>query len=571
MSTLLIAAALLAIVGLALGRAPLYRVLACVVAMPVTVLLAVAWAALFAAADLEHWLPAHGRNVDGAGIAATLLLPPLLATPFVLRRLRRRGWPRFLWRLAERPATLSLPGILAVQAAVLLTCVVGGNAVAAFRERQAERAWSAAGQPLGALARRYPKTPTNAAGLELARLAAGLGIEAGSRSDPRDLRGQGAHASVVGPLFAYVRRETTRAEGLPDAPPLEVRAWLAVTADPRRAIEAHLVGGGPIVWDTDIDAWRPYRPLGVSELHAALLAAALDAQHGGRTAEAWRSVDAASRLTASLRERPHTSARLQALVQDRGLLGALRAFGRAGEKWGPRLDALAGPTGLLDGLGVEVRSVLDDARGSRTTARGFFLETNWALDLLERPRDRKGAAFAQLSGGPVGLEDAGAAVETERARARGRLHHLVVGPLERPYLRLSAADYARASADARSEALRDGGCSSAPDPKAPRHEARLALWNLMGEGSVSAARLARSAAILRVEAELTRHVLRARALREADPGRAWPRDLADMDSSACPGWRWLYEVSPDDSARVRLEANPFGGREALLGFRMSGR
>jgi hypothetical protein len=452
--------------------------------------------------------------------------------------------------------------------------MVGGNLVASWREGQVEQAWAAMGQPLQALPGKYPKAPTNAAGVETSRLAGALGIAVGRDPDQAGLRGEPFHGHVRAAMSAYVFRETSRTVGPAAAPPLEVKAWLAMSRPRLDALEQQLRTGGPIVWETDIDGWRAFPLAGLGDLHFGLMAGVLEAMSSEEPARASRLLDASWRLTSSLRESSHTGVRLLATRQDRLWLAALRAGTPTNDDvLSRRLATLADYGQPLGALAIEVRAFLEDARGPRNTLRGMFLETAWASSLLERRAHRlPSALFVVLSGGGVPMETAYKAIEAERARAAASpFFRWVQGPLERPYLRLCAADYGRAvqAEYARALAARDR-CRPVPErTDAPDAFPRLAPWSLVGDDSVSVDRLAHTAAVLGAEVELTRHVLRARALRAADPKHGWPGQLPDLDSAVCRGRHWDYAVSPDGGASVRLVESPFAEGEAAVAYRMS--
>ena len=170
------------------------------------------------------------------------------------------------------------------------------------------------------------------------------------------------------------------------------------------------------------------------------------------------------------------------------------------------------------------------------------------------------------------MDTAYEAVEAERARAAASpFFRWIQGPLERPYMRLCAADYARAMQAEYAKALAAADrCLPVPEPTDGQDTLpRLAPWSLVSDTSVSVERVAHTAAVLGAEVELTRHVLRARALRAADPKHAWPGQLPDLDSAVCPGRHWAYGVSPDGRASLRLAESPFDAREATVEYRMS--
>ncbi len=560
--SLALAAALLLAVGLALGRAPLFRLAAAVVVVVIWLPSAFVWLWLLAFSGIEERLRAGGLELSAAAAAVLVLLPPVLPAFLALRWLRRHRLPTFLWAWAQRPPTLSLPGILLVQAGLLVLAVGGGNLAAAWRESQAAAAWRAAGQPLESVVARYPKTATNPAGLELERLAAEVGIAISGR-ESSGLRGPAFHARVKDAIGAYVTRATSRSEGRPDAPPLEVRAWLAMCDPGLRAVAKHLRESEPIVWESDPLAWQSAPRFGLIDLHAALIAAALAELHQD-PAGSESLVESAWRVTASLRDQPNTAARLNALAQDRRTLGALRASRTASSEWPARLRDLGAPDSVLGAQSVVALSFLEDARGPRTTVRGAFLETNEPLAMLgEKGPGRLGSLFLAASGGAVRSNSLMEAVDAERARAREASYRWLQGPIEKPYLRLCAADYATALAAECARTLANADrCAAVPETGPRGQTLRLAPWNIVGDGAISLDRLARRSAVLGVEAELTALVLEARAGAEGG---------SPPESRVCAGRRWVVERRPAGDTAIHLDNNPFADREATVAYRLEER
>ena len=175
------------------------------------------------------------------------------------------------------------------------------------------------------------------------RLATTLGIAVGRDLDSAGSPAKAAHDRVQGAISAYVSREAKRTEGRAAAPPLEVRAWLAMSTPALGALEELLLSAGPIVWETDVDQWQPFPLAGLRDIHSALLASAYDAMSEGLTAKAQGRLETAWRLTTSLRERPSTASRLLSVVQDRNWLGALRTAAPASDDSLARLDVLSDP------------------------------------------------------------------------------------------------------------------------------------------------------------------------------------------------------------------------------------
>jgi hypothetical protein len=560
MLTILVALAVLATIGFALGRAPLFRALVSLLALLLFGALAGLWNLLLEVTDVAR---AARRWPDWSQAILAFALPAAV-TFLVLGWLRARNRPASFWALSRRPATLSLRGIVRVQALVLLAWILGVNALAAFRERRAERAWEGAPGATPPLAAVTASTSAR----ELARLAAALGIEMpggkglGSGSDAA------AYGKVREALGSFVFDESVRTDESLSPPTPEVQAWLAATADRLQAVERHLRAGDPVAWELDPESWHGFPIRGLRDLHTVLVAAAFERIRAGRTAEAGGALEAAWRLTDSFRDRPSTLPRLVALVHDRALLGALRQIGPPSAEWPPRLDAIHDAARHFAGIKPDALGFLQGARKPETTVRGVFLETDWAIRLFDGPSGTADRVFLALTGGPVGTENYTEAIEGERARARGGFYRFLQGPLERPYLRLCGADYAAVLQRELADALARDACVSLP-ASAPPPRRLLARWNVVGHGSASfVPRMARTVAAVRAQVELTRLVLRARALRAESPQRAWPTELADLGSSACPGRHWVYGRAAD-GATIRLDSNPFAEKEAPVEFRMS--
>ena len=134
-------------------------------------------------------------------------------------------------------------------------------------------------------------------------------------------------------------------------------------------------------------------------------------------------------------------------------------------------------------------------------------------------------------------------------------------------MRLAAADYTLVQARTASAVAAGDSCGPAPLP-AP---SQVAPWSALAEtGEPLVPRLARTSAILRAELELTRLVARSRALRAQSRPLAWPRELPGAASQACPGRRFVAQLS-EGQAEIRLEPAAFSEQEATVSFRMLGR
>lgn len=491
-------------------------------------------------------------------LALALALLVLGSLGLVLRGIRR-AWPGAMpWRR-----------LLLIELVVLAGWLLGGNLAASWREAKAREAWRAierSAEP----ATRAPGRGLSPAAVELVTLARALGIRLdgartapGSPSEPDpDDATRAARAAVVPFVEAAVRRA---GDPVPLAP-VELRAWLILRDEALRGLERRLLAREAIDWGAPADGSPGYSPVELHRLHAVLLADALERMRIGDAGGAGIALEAASALTGSLRGRPETTARQQALAQDRRLLGALRLLEPVPAGFERTLDAIQAATQPLAVLPAENLGVLEEMRRPATTLRGTILELDGA-ELRGEPRPPLARWILRLSGGDVPIERLAAAVAAERRRADAPFHRFVQGPLERPYVRLVVADHVLARAQVLSAALAASDpCGAATVVAAPRR----ASWSPLAAPGDFAPRLVRAATVLGVELELTRLVERARFMRGLDKGGAWPGGLGGDDSRTCPGRHFVLAVE-DGHAEVRLEPSAFAEKEAVVSFRMAGR
>jgi hypothetical protein len=473
---------------------------------------------------------------------------------WIVRRIWPAAWP--WWR------------ILLVELVVAAAWLLGGNAIATWREKQAEHAWKALDPKavVAPWARGGSLSPT---GVELAKLASGLGLTLAGVHEPNAAKPDAASQAALAKVGSFVNGVLRQEDDTLGPAPAELSAWLILHDETVRAIETQLLEGGPIDWGApEGDDSLSYSPHDLLRLHSVLVASALERMRAGDPAGASSGLAAAAALTASLRDRPDTVSRMQALAQDRRLLGGLRFLDPVPADWERRLDEIEEHTRPLGDLARETLALIAETQNSYTTLRGLILELDPGPPLREGPRPWISRAWLALSGGPVPLESLWEEAAAERRRTRTPFHRYVQGPLERPYMRLVVADHAMVEAKIVSAVLAEDPCT--PRPAEPA--ARPASWSpLVQSADPFVPRLARSTAVFRVELELTRLVQRARFLRAASPRHEWPAELAGTDSRACAGRRFVARVDEEGSEEIRLESSPFADDEATVAFRMAGR
>jgi len=465
-----------------------------------------------------------------------------------------------------RPGTLTRPRIVLLQLALVAAWVFGGNLLGELRERSVRDAWRAVGDEVSASAKTQDEAP-NRASVELAKLASTLGMRIGPRSATAAASDPLADVGLAA-LGPYLDGSFKRSDDRVERAPVELRAWLLLQDAPARAVEEHLRAAGRVEWGPrGKDEALPYSPSELTRLHAVLTASALERMRAGDPAGASSSLEAAAALAASLRGRGETLSRVVAAGLDRRLLGALRLLDPVPAAWQQRLDAIEAETRPAGALAGESLELLEHVRRPDTTLRGLLLEMDVGPPLGEGRRSWLGERLLSLCGLGVPLEQLASAIDLEQQQTQTSFFRYVQGPLERPYMRLAAADYTLVQARTASAVAAGDSCGPAPLP-AP---SQVAPWSALAEtGEPLVPRLARTSAILRAELELTRLVARSRALRAQSRPLAWPRELPGAASQACPGRRFVAQLS-EGQAEIRLEPAAFSEQEATVSFRMLGR
>jgi hypothetical protein len=471
-----------------------------------------------------------------------------------------RGMRR-LW-----PGAITRSRIVLLQLLLVGAWVFGGNLLGELRERRVRDAWRAVDPAAVAVAKTTDAAP-NRAGRELVRLAAPLGIRiapAAPKAASIDPLGEIGLARVGSYLDGAYRQADDRLERAP----AELRAWLVLQDAPARAVEKHLLAAGRVDWGArGGDDALPYSPAELARLHAVLTAGALERMRAGDQAGASSALEAAAELAASLRERAETLSRVVAASLDRRLLGALRLLDPIPAGWERRLAEIEAGTRPAGALAGESLELLARVRKPDTTLRGLLLEMDVGPSLGDSRRSWLGERLVSLCGLGVPHDRLAEAIASEQQRTGTGFFRYLQGPLERPYMRLAAADYTMARARAAAAAAAGDSCGAAP--LAP--PAQVAPWSALAEtGEPLVPRLVRTGAILRAELELTRLVERARALRAQSRRLAWPRELPAAESQACPGRRFVAQLT-EGEAEIRLEPAAFSGHEATVAFRMLGR
>jgi len=390
---------------------------------------------------------------------------------------------------------LRVAGVVAAVSGALLVAgaaawVVGGNAVAARRERAAAREWEAAFGPHAALVRRYTVPESSASARRVEEIAKEMGFDLALRSDGRRARGPLMDDEIAA-LRTYENGELTRTAAAPPSPPPRVVDLLASRRAALSTLEELLSSAPPPRWACDPSGspedW-PTLPLAAHlQMLRLLVADSLFFSSKGEDAAGAAALEASWRLSSSLSARPEVTSQVVATAASRLLVGALRRTGGSRRVWAPRLA---------------------DA-GSR----------RWLLDAL---------VLAHRSPG-------GAPVRTELPRDVGWWHVRALAAVREPLERIRDSDFDEGWRAALST-LRDAPAfREDSDAATVAASVRPSFVNLRN-AFARADRLA-------LDAELTAKILR---LEEARKGSgSWPEPSPEIASSRFPGLSWNYAVSGD--------------------------
>lgn len=288
--------------------------------------------------------------------------------------------------------------VLALAGAALVW-FAAGSIRAARRERAAETSWAESFGPLGDITAKFPAHATNAAAHALEESASSLGIELRPRGElpPDDEPGRKKTSdfnAVRAPLEKWVDHEAAKADGLPDAPPAAVAAYLASHADTLDAIEKSLLAGPAPDWAVDLaklHAAPVPNVLGHMQL-ARVLVGRAEARAAAKDKRADESLRAAFTLTGALRGRPEVVSQAVSTAATRLELGAVRRIPVDAAAWRERLKTLDPRGGLLTSLRREAWVEYEAAKGLRQARVGAGTLSGRLTVLLGSWRERVEAA-----------------------------------------------------------------------------------------------------------------------------------------------------------------------------------
>lgn len=389
-----------------------------------------------------------------------------------------------------------------------------------YRQNEAYRAWTECCDPVDSIPARFPKRKSNTSTLKLEELASKLGVELAPRNILHRSRPSMAQetlfAEIKGPLYDFVVTKLERPDDYVDAPPKELSAFIVLHSKEISDLRKHILSNETPEWDLDLEVEPDAIPIpnliGHTRLQMILTLDILEKTRKGENKEALETLETSWRIIQGLRNRPELICQTIAAEISRYPIGVIRKMKDVPLDWQTRFSE-------------------NDYEKSISTAMEADV---WYFMHLANHSDTRKVFKAPTAYMPW----------------------IIV----RPYMRLSAADYA----DKTRQALLDLGKQDlcALDEKTFLRTYRLAWWNRDLSNShvwLAWERLSR----LQLEMEFTRIILHLKSF--VSTNGTWPTKLLSTNSSVCSSARWIYQISPDSlSVSLNNGFQPQVGKGTLL-------
>jgi len=413
--------------------------------------------------------------------------------------------------------------------------IIGGNLLAAQQEKEINQAWEQ-------FAKQFPKTEANDSVLKLEALTAKLGFRlynSGGLKSPSDSYAdldatkadKQAYQAIGKELSAYIEALIKNPNDAVVVPSENLRRYLASKASTLAAIRSHVLNNEVPNLEMNIDYLKEGdfsfvlpNLVGFVNLQKILALDVLEKNRQGQTSEALATLEVSWKINKILRDQPELIPQLVALIVTDQQLVVIRRLENLPVQWQQRLLEHDYRKSILTALQGEAFYSSASIRqiDSFLPADIYFSSRIWWLLKL-------------------------------------------TSPISRPYLRFSAIDTYQAPQRLYSQIPQQNFCSL--DSGKSKLEADTAWWNPIGQ--VATPGLPNQwlkGGKRMLDLELTQKILQVKAL-AAKLGR-WPESVPNLESSICPGEKWLYQVSSDGTMSLTFSkqlnsAKPQKGRLTL--------
>jgi hypothetical protein len=440
---------------------------------------------------------------------------------------------------SRRKKCLKVLGLSAVGLAALLSVwIVGGNYIASQQEKEIE-------QDLAAFAQRFPNTEPNDSALKLAALMAKLGINAGGSFYSVD-RYMGSSAEftpsegdrkafeeIREELGQYLDAQITKPNDTVDPPSEKLQRYLASKQTALAAIRQHVLTNEVPHWGTDITyivegdptVALPSRLLQV-DFQRILALDILEKYRQGQMDNAAEMLEVSWKVNQPLTESPDLIGQLVALIVTKYPAGVMRKVDDLPAEWQQRL------------VERDYReSLLISVQGEALYGFKFLQHFLW---------QHSGSSVKEV----LAIEFGSSTLPTLFMWFKLAL---------KPYVRFSEIDTYRVKQRSLAASRQQNVCVS-DSVKIDD----FAWWNAPGWVlSPNLTSQSGKAAKSMLELELTQKILQVKAL-AAKEGK-WLPSVPDMESSICPGAKWIYRLALDGTMTISFSEKPQWLEERLKG------
>jgi hypothetical protein len=472
---------------------------------------------------------------------------------------------------SKRKKGLKFLGLSAVGLAGLLAVwIVGGNYIASQQEKEIDR-------DLAEFAQRFPKTEPNDSALKLAALIAKLGLKAGGESFfPVDRYMESAteftpsegdrkaFAEINEELWQYLDAQITKPNDTIDPPSEKLQRYLASKQTVLAAIRQHVLNNEVPHWGTDITYIVEGDPTATLPgylwqvgFHRILALDILEKYRQGQAEAAAQMLEVSWKMNQSLTEQPNLILQLVALIQIKYPVWVMRKFDTLPAEWQQRLVERDYRESLLASLQANTlydfkwwqQFVWNHSESSIIKRLGVdrFIDIFKVMDKISMdiPMSKPLPLQAKIVG--LTLDK----VTLERI-LDWTLSKAIFGlkPVMKPYVRFSAIDTYRVKQLSFAASRQQNVCVS--DSVMVDG---FAWWNYIGwVWSENLTSQSSKASKSMLDLELTQKILQVKAL-AAKQGK-WLPSVPDMESSICPGAKWIYRLAPDGTMSISFSEKP---------------
>ncbi|MGB3508114.1 MAG: hypothetical protein WBA93_02480 [Microcoleaceae cyanobacterium] len=326
-------------------------------------------------------------------------------------------------------------------------------------------------------------------------------------------------------LTQYLDAQNAKPNDQIDAPPVELQRYLASQTDGLAAIKDHILNNQVPQWEqmdflvADYDVALP-SSLGLANLQKIMALDILEKTRLGKDREALEMLEVSWKINKSLSNSYTLIGQLVALIIVNYQAGVIRKLDNIPPEWQQRF------------LEHDYRqSVLKSIEGE------YIMQFNFVKLIFNNKMD---TSF------------------WEDWYEEDKLIYLVLrlDLLTRPYIRFSAIDSYHVGKEALAHLPTQNVCLSTKTP-----DINQAWWNI-NPILISFFNQELKAAKYMLELEFSQKILQVKEI-AAKQGK-WPDSLPKMESSFCPGYRWVYQVSEEGEMSISLNEKPDWAKDRTL-------